>query len=229
MLCLRFNHLPESARDGGLISYGADFGDIFHRAARYADRILRRRPPTPTEINAGPHKTGTCCWLGFRREREEILRRQPISFRLVVSHAGFDGESELLQEMYERGLKLPEVGTDLHAGDGMLMFWSHVPIAPWQTPEWLERCPLAAGPSPSLSASCAQAEKSLEHSVEQKSYSFANLAPQTRHIRHRLSCASVPPDFIDQKEKGISDQSEGEIDENSVFHCFPHKLVRGLA
>ena len=33
-------HLPDSARDGGLISYGADFGDIFHRAARYADRIL---------------------------------------------------------------------------------------------------------------------------------------------------------------------------------------------
>ncbi len=34
-------HLPESARDGGLISYGADFGDIFHRAARYVDRLLR--------------------------------------------------------------------------------------------------------------------------------------------------------------------------------------------
>ena len=167
---------------------------------------------------------------GGLRFTGEIFFRSPCkTLRLVVSHAGFEGESELLQEMYERGLKLPEVGTDLHAGDGMLMFWSHVPIAPWQTPEWLERCPLAAGPSPSLSASCAQAEKSLEHSVEQKSYSFANLAPQTRHIRHRLSCASVPPDFIDQKEKGISDQSEGEIDENSVFHCFPHKLVRGLA
>ena len=79
---------------------------------------------------------------------------------------------------------------------------------------------------PSLSASCAQAQKSLEHSVEQKSHSFANLAPRTRHIWHRLSCASVPPDFIDQKEKGISDQSEGEIDENSVFHCFPHKRGR---
>jgi hypothetical protein len=39
----------------------------------------------------------------------------------------------------------------------------------------------------------------------------------------------VPPDFIDQKEKGISDQSEGEIDENGVFHCFPHELVSGLA
>jgi putative tryptophan/tyrosine transport system substrate-binding protein len=34
-------HLPDSARDGGLISYGADFADIFHRAARYADRLLR--------------------------------------------------------------------------------------------------------------------------------------------------------------------------------------------
>jgi len=34
-------HSPDSARDGGLISYGADFADIFHRAARYADRILR--------------------------------------------------------------------------------------------------------------------------------------------------------------------------------------------
>jgi hypothetical protein len=41
-----------------------------------------------------------------------------------------------------------------------------------------------------------------------------------------LSYASVPPDFIDQKEKGISDQSEGEIDENSVFHRFPHSHIR---
>ena len=41
----------------------------------------------------------------------------------------------------------------------------------------------------------------------------------------------VPPDFIDRKEKGISDQSEGEIDESGVFHCFPHykcTLTRGL-
>ena len=81
-------------------------------------------------------------------------------------------------------------------------------------------------PLPSIaSASGAQAQKSLEHSVEQKSHSFANLAPETRYILHRLSCASVPPDFIDQKEKGISDQSEGEIDENSVFHCFPQYVA----
>jgi len=59
-----------------------------------------------------------------------------ISCRLVVSHAGFENESELLHELYQRGLKQPVVGTDLYAGDGMLMFWSHVPIAPWQTEAW---------------------------------------------------------------------------------------------
>ena len=60
-----------------------------------------------------------------------------ISCRLVVTHAGFEGESQLLHQLYQRGLQQPLVGADLHAGDGMLMFWSHVPIAPWQTESWL--------------------------------------------------------------------------------------------
>ena len=60
-----------------------------------------------------------------------------ISCRLIVSHAGFENESELLRELYVRGLKQPKIGTDLHAGDGMLMFWSHVPIASWQDAQWL--------------------------------------------------------------------------------------------
>ena len=60
-----------------------------------------------------------------------------ISCRLTVTYAGFEGESTLLEELYRRGLQQPLVGTDLHAGDGLLFFWSHTPVAPWQDERWL--------------------------------------------------------------------------------------------
>jgi phage terminase large subunit-like protein len=60
-----------------------------------------------------------------------------IACRLTVTYAGFSGESTLLEGLYKRGLAQPLVGTDLHAGDGLLMFWSHEPVAPWQTEAWL--------------------------------------------------------------------------------------------
>jgi phage terminase large subunit-like protein len=59
--------------------------------------------------------------------------------RLTVTYAGFEGESALLEELYKRGLQQPLVGTDLYAGNGLLMFWSHVPIAPWQSESWVEQ------------------------------------------------------------------------------------------
>ncbi len=62
-----------------------------------------------------------------------------IACRLTVSYAGFEGESVLLEELYKRGLKQPCVGDSLYAGDGLLMAWHHEPIAPWQTPEWIEQ------------------------------------------------------------------------------------------
>ena len=37
--------LSDFARDGGLLSYGADPVDINHRAATYVDRILRGEKP----------------------------------------------------------------------------------------------------------------------------------------------------------------------------------------
>jgi phage terminase large subunit-like protein len=61
-----------------------------------------------------------------------------IACRLTVTYAGFTGESELLEELYTRGMKQPMVGPSLHAGDGLLMAWHHEPVAPWQTREWLD-------------------------------------------------------------------------------------------
>ena len=60
-----------------------------------------------------------------------------IACRLCVTYAGFEGESVLLQEMYKRGLAQHQVGPDLYAGDGLLMFWTHEVIAPWQTEAWI--------------------------------------------------------------------------------------------
>jgi putative ABC transport system substrate-binding protein len=41
---------PIIARDGGLLSYGADFRDIFHRSARYVDNILRGAKPSELPV-----------------------------------------------------------------------------------------------------------------------------------------------------------------------------------
>jgi hypothetical protein len=60
-----------------------------------------------------------------------------IACRLTVTYAGFESESTLLEELHKRGMAQREVATDLHAGDGILMFWTNDPIAPWQTESWL--------------------------------------------------------------------------------------------
>lgn len=60
-----------------------------------------------------------------------------VSVRLTVTYAGFEGESVLLEKEYERGAKGAVVAPALYQGDGRLMFWSHVPVAPWQTEAWL--------------------------------------------------------------------------------------------
>jgi phage terminase large subunit-like protein len=60
-----------------------------------------------------------------------------ISCRFTTTYAGFRDESQLLEELYRRGLQQPSIGPDLHAGEGLLFFWTHEPVAPWQTEAWL--------------------------------------------------------------------------------------------
>jgi putative tryptophan/tyrosine transport system substrate-binding protein len=44
--------LPSFAKEGGLLSYGANFSDIFRRAAPYVDRILRGANPGDLPVQA---------------------------------------------------------------------------------------------------------------------------------------------------------------------------------
>jgi hypothetical protein len=59
--------------------------------------------------------------------------------RLTVTYAGYEGESVLLEELYNRGLKGEQVGPDLYAQPGILCFWTHEFTAPWQTDAWREQ------------------------------------------------------------------------------------------
>jgi len=70
-----------------------------------------------------------------------------VSCRLTTTYAGFEGESELLHELHKRGVSQPSIGADLYAGDGLLMFWSHDPIAPWQDAAWLAQMRAALRPN----------------------------------------------------------------------------------
>lgn len=60
-----------------------------------------------------------------------------ISCRFVDTYAGFEGESELLEDLYKQGLKGKRLGPGLYARPGvMLMYWTHKLRAPWQSDEW---------------------------------------------------------------------------------------------
>ena len=91
-----------------------------------------------------------------------------IACRLTVTYAGFEGESDLLLELYKRGLQQQQVAPNLYAGDGMLMFWSHEPIAPWQTEAWLSEMRRSLRPNQYL--------RMIENSFVTTESSFVDLA-----------------------------------------------------
>jgi hypothetical protein len=72
-----------------------------------------------------------------------------IACRLVVTYAGFEGESTLLEGLYNRGIAGEEIAPRLFRSPGLLMAWHQGPIAPWQTPEWLEQMRVTLRPLPS--------------------------------------------------------------------------------
>jgi putative ABC transport system substrate-binding protein len=43
---------PSFAKEGGSLSYGANFPDIFHRAVQYVDRVLRGEKPAELPVRS---------------------------------------------------------------------------------------------------------------------------------------------------------------------------------
>jgi phage terminase large subunit-like protein len=84
-----------------------------------------------------------------RRLFEELIwvPNKQISCRLTVSYAGFSNEGELLEQLYARGMALPEVAPNLHAGSNLLVAWHHDPVAPWQTEAWLKEAERSLRPN----------------------------------------------------------------------------------
>jgi len=83
---------------------------------------------------------------GYTSERSQRLfdemvpvPTRKVSGRLTVTYAGFEGESELLERLYKRGLQGEEIAPSLYRQSGLLMAWHHEVVAPWQTPEWIEQ------------------------------------------------------------------------------------------
>ena len=62
-----------------------------------------------------------------------------VSGRMTVTYAGFEGESELLERLYKRGIQGEQIAPALYRQPGLLMFWTHKPVAPWQTPGWIDQ------------------------------------------------------------------------------------------
>jgi phage terminase large subunit-like protein len=108
-----------------------------------------------------------------------------IACRLTVTYAGFEGESALLEELYRRGLQQPQVALNLYAGDGMLMFWSHEPVAPWQTDESLAEMRRSLRPN--------QFSRMIENRFVTSASSFIDMAAWDRCVDPGLGHAVNNP------------------------------------
>ncbi len=70
-----------------------------------------------------------------------------VSGRLTVTYAGFEGESELLESLYKRGIAGNEIAPDLYESTGMLCYWTNRLVAPWQSDAWREQMRLTSRPN----------------------------------------------------------------------------------
>jgi phage terminase large subunit-like protein len=97
---------------------------------------------------AGANPTITCfdeLWA-YTSERSQRLwdemvpvPTRKVSVRLTATYASFEGKSNLLEGLYKRATAGELIGPDLYRAGGMLAYWTHTCLAPWQTAEWREQ------------------------------------------------------------------------------------------
>jgi phage terminase large subunit-like protein len=97
---------------------------------------------------AGSNPTIACfdeLW-GYTSERAHRLwdemippPTRKIACRLTATYAGFEGESALLEGIYNRGMAGELLAPDLYAAGPLLMFWTNEFSAPWQTEAWRDQ------------------------------------------------------------------------------------------
>src|SRR5262249_1858280 len=84
---------------------------------------------------------------GIMSERAERLYEEltpppsePEAWILMVTTAGFSGESKLLEKLYQDAVKGERLDDDLelYRQGSVTMFWSHTPRQPWQTNAYYE-------------------------------------------------------------------------------------------
>ena len=153
---------------------------------------------------AGGHPTISTCdemWAytseRSRRLYDELVPvpTKQISCRLITTYAGFSGEGQMLEELYNRGMQQPELGPNLHGGDGLLMAWHHEPIAPWQTLEWMEECRRSLRPNQYARMIENRFVTSESNFIELSAWDRCvnkNIAPFQPTGRCRFTSASMP-------------------------------------
>jgi phage terminase large subunit-like protein len=89
------------------------YDELWGFSLEKAERLFEELTPPPTEPNA---------WV------------------LIVTYAGWVGESVLLERLYNRGLAGERIDDDLelYRADDLVMFWSETPRQPWQTQKYYD-------------------------------------------------------------------------------------------